>query len=375
MAEQQDTGDKTEKATPHKLRQSRKQGQVPRSRDWATAVGILVSLQLLVVLAPGHLEDFRVLFRSGFASLDGEGALDNVWSAAFGATMLLFLKLVLPLAAIPLCILAAGLLPGGWVFAPTHLKPKLERLNPFAYLKRLFKPRHAAGVLSAMLKAATLIVVLYWLSTARLADYLHLQSLSLPEALGKGAGLMMGGVLALGAVLLVFGLIDLPVQALVFLREQRMSKRDLKEEHKSTEGRPEVRQRIRQLQHRMARGGIRRSVPEADVIVMNPEHYAVALKYDRSRAEAPFVVAKGVDESAHYIRQVALEHDIEVLTIPPLARAIYHTSQVNQQIPAMLYKAVAQVLTYVLQLQAFRDGKRSRQPDLPADLPIPPHPT
>jgi len=373
MAEQQDTGEKSEKATPHKLRQSRLQGQVPRSRDWATVVGILVSLQLLVLLTPGYLEDFRVLFRQGFAALDGDGALDNVWSNTFSATMMLGFKLVLPLAAIPVFIIIGGLFPGGWLFAPTHLKPKLERLNPFGYLKRLFKPRHAAAVISSILKAALLIVVLYQVSTRGVGEFLHLQSLALPDALSHGTGLMVRGVLWLCAVMLLFGLIDLPVQALVFLREQRMSKRDLKEEMKSTEGRPEVRQRVRQLQHQMARGGIRRTVPEADVVIANPTHFAVALKYDSTRAEAPFVVAKGVDESAQYIRQVALEHGVEVLTLPPLARAIYNTSQVNQQIPAMLYKAVAQVLTYVLQLQAFREGRRDRQPAPPDDLAIPPH--
>jgi len=134
------------------------------------------------------------------------------------------------------------------------------------------------------------------------------------------------------------------------------------------------------LQHQIARRSVRKMVSAADVVIVNPEHYAVALKYDDARAEAPFVVAKGIDEMALYIRQVANEHGIDVLAQPPLARAIYHTSQVQQQIPAALYKAVAQVLNYVLQLKAFHAGRRSAQPHFPNEIVVPsylteePHP-
>src|SRR5690606_13841831 len=161
-----------------------------------------------------------------------------------------------------------------------------------------------------------------------------LQGVPLEDALAGGSRLLLDTVLWLCAVLAAFALADVPVQGLLFLREQRMSKRDLKEEHKQNEGRPEVKQRMRQLRRAMLHNGIRRAVPKADVVVVNPTHYAVALKYDESRAQAPFVLAKGLDESALFIRQVAEAHGVEVLELPPLARAGYHTSQVNQQIPA-----------------------------------------
>jgi flagellar biosynthetic protein FlhB len=179
--------------------------------------------------------------------------------------------------------------------------------------------------------------------------------------------------MALCSVFIAFALLDLPVQALIYLLDQRMSKFEVKEEHKTNEGRPEVRRRIRQLQNQIARRTVRKTVPTADVVVVNPEHYAVALKYDESRATAPFVVAKGVDEMAHYIRQVAAEHGIEVVALPPLTRAIYNTSQINQQIPAALYTAVARVLSYVLQIRAFREGQRPSEPEPPIDLMIPEH--
>ncbi|WP_332674732.1 EscU/YscU/HrcU family type III secretion system export apparatus switch protein [Aromatoleum sp.] len=367
------TGDKTEKASAQKLKKSREQGQVARSKDWSTMIGIVVCLQLVSMLAPGYLEDFRELFHLGFATLDADGAHDNVWSNAFSTSMLLLLKMVLPLFVVPATVALGALFPGGWVLSVEQLKPKLERLSPLSYFRRIFKLKHAIEVASAMFKAIALLVVLYHVSRSMVPSYLALQSQSLNDALAHGAALMLDGVLALCAVFVLFALIDLPVQSMVFLRDQRMTKRDVKEEYKTSEGRPEVRQRVRQLQQQIARRSVRKAVPTADVVVVNPEHYAVALKYDDKRAEAPFLVAKGVDEMALYIRELAAEHGVEVVSMPPLARAIYNTTQVHQQIPAQLYKAVAQVLTYVLQLAAFRGGRRNALPQLPHDLAVPPH--
>jgi flagellar biosynthesis protein FlhB len=363
--------DKTERASPQKLRRSREQGQVPRSRDWATAVGLLVCIKLLALMSPLYLEDFSHLFRIGFVALDGDGTPENLWSAAFSASMLLLVKMILPLFVVPLLVALASLFPGGWVLSGEHLVPKFERLDPLAFFERLLKPRHVTQVLTAIAKAAALSCVLWFTARGSVDDFVRLQGLTLDLALLQGMGMMLDGILALCAVFVVFALIDLPVQHFVFMREQRMSKREQKEEYKTSEGRPEVRQRIRQLQNQIARRSVRKTVPAADVVIVNPEHYAVALKYDTQRAEAPFVLAKGVDEMALYIREVAREHQVEVVPLPPLARAIYNTSQVNQQIPAPLYKAVAMVLGYVLQLQAFRGGQRNAMPQLPESLPVP----
>lgn len=373
MSEQRQD-DKSEKATPQKLRKVREKGQVPRSRDWATAVGIFVCLQLLVLLMPGYLEEFRLLFTQSFApALAGPGELEDAWSVQFATAIKLIVKMALPLFAVPLIVSIASLYPGGWIMSAAPLAPKLERINPLNYFKRIFSMKHVIQTVTAALKAAALLAVLYYVARASVGEFLRVQSLALNEALIVGADLMLDGVMALCAVFIVFALIDLPVQSIVFLREQRMSKREVKEEHKTNEGRPEVRQRIRQLQTQMARQGLRKSVPTADVVIVNPEHYAVALKYDEKRAEAPFVVAKGVDEMALYIRQLAKSHQVEVVSLPPLARAIYNTSQVNQQIPAALYQAVARVLSYVLQIKAFRNGGRPFPPQLPTDLAVPEH--
>ncbi len=367
------TGDKTEKASPQKLKKSREQGQVARSRDLSTAIGILVSLRLFVFMVPGYLEEFRRLFAYSFLPLHSEGAIDNALSTAFMSALLLLVKLILPLFAVPLCIVLGSLVPGGWVISGNNLMPKLERLSPAKNLGRLVSAKHGFEVLTTIAKATTLALVLLHVSRGGAADYVRLQGLSLDRALLGGAALMLDSLMALCAVFILFALIDIPAQAFFFMRNQRMSKRDVKDEYKSNEGRPELKQRIRQLQQQIARRGVRKTVPTADVVIVNPEHYAVALKYDEARAEAPFVVAKGVDEMALYIRRVATEHNIEVMPLAPLARAIYNTSQVQQQIPAPLYKAVSQVLNYVLQLQAFRTGRRAAQPPFPNEITVPSH--
>lgn len=377
MAQDSSTAEKSEKATPQKLKKSRQQGQVARSKDAVTAVGIFAALAVTVWLSPGYLVDLRRLFGWALADLGGtladNASLDNAWSTLFSDAVWLMLRMVAPLLLVPLAVLLASSVPGGWALSVENLQPKLSRLSPITNLGRLFSGKHFAGVLASLGKAALLCAVLWWVCTRTAQAYLRLQGMSLGDALVAGSDLMMAGTLAMVLVFVLFGFIDLPVQIFFFLRDQRMSKQDVKEEHKTSEGRPEVKSRIRQLQQQAARRGVRKTVPQADVVIVNPEHYAVALKYDAQRAEAPFVLAKGVDEMAMYIRQIAREHQIEVVSQPPLARAIYNTSQVQQQIPAALYTAVALVLNYVLQLKAFQAGRRRGEPPLPGLLPVPEH--
>ncbi len=371
MSAQPGTGDKTEKATPRKLRKAKQDGQAVRSRDLATAIGVLVSMKLMIALLPGWVGDLRGLFALSMADLSRPDALPDAASVLFPAALLLIGKMLAPLAAVPVCIVLGSLFPGGWMISAKNVMPKASRLSPAANLKRLVSGRHYVQVATTVVKAAALIAALVLVCRANLDRFVHLRAAPLADVLSNGAAMFVDSTLTLCAVLAAFALIDAPLQRMLFLRGQRMSKRDIKDEMKQTDGKPEVKARIRQLQRQMARQGIRKTVPGADVVIVNPTHYAVALKYDETRAQAPFVVAKGVDETALFIREIANRAGIEVLELPPLARAIYHTSQVNQQIPAALYRAVAQVLTYVLQIQAFRRGVRPSRPALPAGLDIP----
>lgn len=373
MADNGTGGDKTEKPSAQKLKKARQEGQVVRSRDLATAVGILISLKLFALMLPSYLEQLRTLFRMVFAPLGEAGSMENALSIVFGAALMLLIKMVLPLLAVPGAVIVASLVPGGWIATTKNMQPKFSRLSPMTNLGNLFGQKHWIGFATSAGKAIMLGVVLWFVCSGGTKAYLELQRMALGDALAHGAGLMFDGLMAMVAVFVVFALIDVPVQHFLFMRNQRMSKQEIKEEHKSNEGKPEVKQRIRQLQQQLAQRSVRNSVPTADVVIVNPEHYAVALKYDVDRAEAPFVVAKGVDEMALYIKSVAREHRIETLELPPLARAIYNTSQVQQQIPAALYQAVSQVLNYVLQLNAFRAGRRQAPPRFPNEVVVPSH--
>ncbi len=370
MAEQ-GSDQKTEKPTPQRLRKAREKGQVARSKDLAAAVGLLVSLKILAVSLPGYLEDFRQLMGHAAPALDGDGVLLDAWSGVFAMTMWLLIKMVLPLLIIPLALLIASLIPGGWMFSLQPLTPDLGRLDPLKGVAKLFSAQRLTDVVKSLAKAGLLGAVMFWLTRRHMADFQALQSLPVQQAITRGASLLYDVCFGYCAVFILFAAIDVPLQAFFHLRALRMSKQEIREEMKSSEGKPEIRNRIRQLQRQIAQRGLSRSVPTANVVLMNPTHYAVALRYDESLAEAPYIVAKGTDETAQVIRQIAERHTIEVLEIPALARAIYHTTRVNQQIPAALYKAVAYVLSYVLQLKAFRTGQRSDAPTFPTNLAVP----
>jgi len=366
-------GDKTEKASAQKLKKAREQGNVVRSKDLATAVGILASLKLFVFLLPGYLESFRALFHLVYVPLGAAGSMENALSVVWGSAAALLVKMVLPLLGVPLAIMVAGVVPGGFVISGAKLAPDFGRFSPIKNLGQLASGKHWTGFATSVAKAVLLVIVLVHVVRSSLNAWVELQRMPLNDALLHGAGLMFDGLMALVAVFLLFALIDVPLQSFMFARSQRMSKQEVKEEYKSSEGKPEVKGRIRQLQQQLARRNVNKTVPTADVVIVNPEHYAVALKYDLERAEAPFVVAKGVDEMALYIKSIAARHKIETIELPPLARAIYNTSQVQQQIPAQLYQAVSQVLNYVLQLNAFRAGRRQAPPRFPNDVAVPAH--
>ena len=359
------SGDKSEKATDHKLRKTREQGQVARSRDLATAVGLVATLQVTALFMPEYLRKFQDLFIRGFADTSGAGALDNMLGSVWTDAAWLFVQMLMPLFITPLLVGVASLFPGGWLLSAANLRPKFSRLSPKQNLSKFFKGKHYGDLGMSVLKAMAVGAVVYGFCKSNMANFTALPGMTLDLAVREGVDLFLSGVMSIVVIFIILAIVDVPLQKFFFMQGQRMSKQDIKEEHKSNEGRPEIKQRMRQIQRQLSRRSIRTAVPTADAVIVNPEHYAVAVRYDTQRAEAPFVVAKGVDEMAMYIREIAQRHQVEVVSAPPLARAIYHTSQVNQQIPAALYRSIAQVLHYVLQIQAFRSGTRPTRPDLP----------
>ena len=365
------TGDKSEKATDQKLRKTREQGQVARSRDLATAVGLVATLQVTTLFMPEYLRKFQDLFVRGFADTSGEGALDNMFGAVWTDAAWLFVQMLLPLFITPVLVAVASIFPGGWLLSVQNLQPKFSRLSPMQNLGKFFKAKHYSDLGMSILKAIAVGGVVYMFCQGNMGRFAALPGMTLDVAVREGTTLFLSGVMSIVMIFVLLAIIDVPMQKFFFLKGQRMSKQEVKQEHKSSEGNPEVKGRMRQIQRQLSRRSVRNTVPNADAVIVNPDHYAVAVRYDLKRAQAPFVVAKGVDEMAFYIREIARKHHVEVVSAPPLARAIYHTSQVNQQIPAALYRSIAQVLHYVLQIQAFRKGQRPHKPELPSTMDVP----
>lgn len=365
------SGDKSENATAQKQRKTREQGQVARSRDLATAVGLVATLQVTAIFMPDYLRQFQALFVRGFADTSGAGNLDNMFGAIWTDAAWLFAQMVMPLFITPLLASVASLFPGGWLLSAQNLQPKFSRLSPIQNLSKFFKAKHYSEFLMSVLKVIAVASVVYGFVSGNMHKFAALPGMTLDIAVRTGVELFLAGVMSIVMIFIILALIDVPMQSFFFLKGLRMTKQEVKQEHKSSEGSPEVKSRMRQIQRQMSRRSIRSTVPDANAVIVNPDHYAVAVRYDTSKAEAPFVVAKGVDEMAFYIREIARQHQVEIVSAPPLARAIYHTSQVNQQIPAALYHSLAQILHYVLQIQAFRAGKRPQQPEFPQTLDVP----
>ncbi|CAM4064152.1 MULTISPECIES: flagellar biosynthesis protein FlhB [Pseudomonadaceae] len=370
MSEQNSGQEKTEEASAHKLKKSKDDGQVARSKDLSTTISLIATLFILKLSAGLFMEGLSDSFRLSYIQFGhSEIGLDDL-DTLLGYNMLVFIKLLSPLLLTSVLVVALSLVPGGWVFSAKNFAPKLSKLNPITGLGRIFSAQNWSELLKSILKVLVLLGVGYVLVRAALPDLVALQRSSVLEAISAALDLTFNLTLCLMLIFVVFSFIDIPLQRYFFLKKMRMTKQERKEEHKNQEGRPEVKARIKQLQRQMLQRQISKVIKNADVVIVNPTHYAVALKYDTKKAAAPFVLAKGVDETALYMRQMAAKHALEVVEIPPLARAIYFTTQINQQIPAPLYTAVAHVLTYILQLKAWRQGRRSK-PELASNLPIP----
>lgn len=364
------SGDKSEKPTAGKLRKARQKGDIPRSKDLTMAVGLLASFFTLATFLPYY----RLLIGESFTAV-GTMAKDldnpNVLNQFLLLNLWVLLRFIATLIPIPLACIIASLVPGGWIFTPSKLKPDFKKLSPISGVKRMFSASHYTEVGKMMLKCATILAVVYTMVHDQMDSLLHLQRLYLYQAIGQGFGIFHHVVSYFIAVIVIFALLDVPLSKFMFTKKMRMTKQEVKEEYKNNDGNPQIKGRIRQLQRQMAMGQISRTVPEADVIITNPTHYAVALKYDPQKAEAPYIVAKGIDDVALWIREVGATHKVEVVEFPPLARAVYYTTRVNQQIPAQLFRAIAHVLTYVMQLKSWREGRAEQKPRLNRHIDIP----
>lgn len=369
MAEES-SQERTEEPTQKRLEDARRKGQIPRSRELNTFVVLLAGVVGCWVFSRSMGEGLARIMTANFRLGRGEilnpqTLLEHGNAALFDSLLLLApLLLVMVIAA-----LAGPVMLGGWVFSLESLEPKFGKLNPLEGFKRMFALRGLVELVKSLLKVVLIALIAQGLLQAFKADLEGLLSEELEPALADGLGFLWRASLLLCTSLALPAAIDVPYQLWEHRRQLRMTLQEIKDEMKESEGRPEVKSKIRQLQRERARQRMLEEVPKADVVVTNPSHFAVALKYEQSRAGAPRVVAKGIDLIAAQIRVKAISASVPLVAAPPLARALYYSTELGQEIPQGLYLAVAQVLAYVYQLKAAR--RPHERPLPPANLPIP----
>jgi flagellar biosynthetic protein FlhB len=361
-----DAQDRNLPASQKKIRKARSEGQVARSRDLGHLLAVGGGGALLVLALPRLTDWVARLLATGLRFdvqvLSQADAMTRQLSALTWAWM----AVLLPLGAVATTLaVGSALASGGWNFTFKPLAPNFGKLNPLAGLGRMVAGQHLGDLAKACLLALVLGVVgafWLWLHVGSFHDAL---AMPLPTALAHTGSALQDGLIGLVVVLALFAAIDLPLQRRMLANRLKMSHQEVKQEHKEAEGNAEVKGRIKARMREMARKRMLAAVPKADLVVMNPTHYAVALKYEEGRMAAPKVVAKGADLLALKIRDLAKEHKVPVLQAPPLARALYTHTEVDHEIPARLFAAVAQVLAYVYQLRAAMAGRGAAPADLP----------
>ncbi|WP_220720978.1 flagellar biosynthesis protein FlhB [Agarivorans litoreus] len=367
-----DDQEKTEDPTGKKLEDARNKGQVARSKELGTAA-VLISAALAIMAFGGMLAESMVkVFQTAFV-MSREQVFDvNLMLKNLGIMgWLLFKPMIWIMGFITLAALIGNTLLGGMPFSWEAARPKASKMSPIQGFKRMLGIQAFVEFIKSVAKVLVIAGVVWFVLQWKFAEILTLSMQSIPGSLVNALDMLQWMLLALVCSLIIIVIIDVPYQIWNHNKQLKMSKQEVKDEHKNMEGSPEVKGRIRRLQMEMAARRMMADVPQADVVVTNPTHFSVALKYDSNGSGAPKVVAKGVDEVAMKIREIARHYDVPVMQAPALTRSLYHTTKLGHDIPEGLYVAVAQVLAFVFQLEQYRKGKGQRPKPVADDLPIP----
>lgn len=369
--EQDQSQERTERATPKRLRDAKRKGQMARSRELNTAMVLTAAALMLYGFGPvlgqgliGFMERSLLL---GPADLADSAAMLRRMQAVTGDMLMLWAPFVLTVVG---TALVAPALLGGWAFSAEPLIPKLERMSPIKGFARIFSLAGVAELLKAVAKLVLIAGVGGLVLWSYQSEILAPPAASLSQDMVDAFRLFGIVLLILSATTFLIAFVDVPYQIWDHSRKLRMTRQEVRDELKELEGRPEVKSRIRQLQRELSRRRMMDAVPKADLVVTNPTHYAVALRYEPLKSGAPRVVAKGADLLAAQIRSRARALGVPVIEAPSLARALYRGVKLDQEIPASLYLAVAQLLAYVYQLRTARESGM-REPEPPRDLPVP----
>ncbi len=353
MAEDtQDKSQKTEEPTQKRLEDSRRKGQVPSSREVNNWIMILAGTLVVMIFGPAMMRDLRIELRK-FIEKPHAMLLDAVQTRDVVANLFIEVGgiLLVPMLILFGAALATGLVQNGLVLAPERLKPKLEKISLLGGVKTLFSMRSLTEFAKGVFKISIVGFVATLLMLPEFASIEQIPALDLTDMMAylhRLIGRLLIGVLA---IITVIAVLDFFYQKFEHLKQMRMSRQDIKDEFKQTEGDPVIKQRLRQIRQDRARKRMMAAVPGASVVITNPTHFAVALKYEMDEMTAPILVAKGVDHLAFRIREIAREADVPIVENPPLARALHAGVKVDDEIPAEHYKAVAEIIGYVLRLK------------------------
>ncbi len=373
MAEQDDSYEKTEEPTPKKLEDARKKGQVARSKELATT--LLLIFSALALLATGK-EIAKAMYliteRSFTLSRDETYDINHM----FQILEMSVTESAWPLIMFMIIAMCGGIYGsialGGYNFTWSSAAPKANRLSPLSGFKRMFGKDAIVELLKGIGKVLVIASMAYISMLIFKDEALHLDYELFPLNLFHALDMIEWAFLLLCLGMVPIALIDVPYQSHKHNEEMKMTMQQVKDERKNAEGDPMVKNRVRRIQYQAAANRMMQEVPNADVIITNPTHFSVAIKYDQDGSRAPVMVAKGLDELAMHIRKIAGAHGVPIIESPALARAIYYSTEVDSEVPQKLFVAVAQVLAYVYQLKAYKSGKGKRPKSLKKDLPIPP---
>ncbi len=372
MAEQDSAQEKTEEPSAKRLQEAREKGQVPRSQELTTVMVLMASAAAMFIVGEGLVQSLTDVMK---LTLNLERSMlfdvNAMTSLLWQAVEIMALDLGFFLAITVVAALAAPAFIGGWNFSVQAMGIKPEKLSPLKGLKRIFGPQglvELGKALGKFLLVGFFGTLILWGFRDQL---LTLGQQEVIPAMAELGYIVLWGFLAICASLILIVMIDVPFQKWNHQRQLKMTKQEVKDEHKETDGSPEVKGRIRRMQIQLSQARMMRDVPKADVIITNPTHYAVALRYDQAKSGAPVLVAKGADLIAQQIRMVGQHHEVPQLSAPPLARAIFYNTEIGEEIPAGLYIAVAQVLAFVFQLRRYRNRGGNKPHLNTEDLPIP----
>jgi flagellar biosynthesis protein FlhB len=361
MAESEMGGERTEEPSQRRLQEARERGQLPRSRELTTFATMIGGSATLVAIGGTAASQLAQMMRRSLSFSSQTLRTTDSMNSSLGDACMSALTAVLPVfGALIVMILLASVALGGWNFTTQAMVPDFSRLSPLSGIKRLFGLQGVSELGKALLKCFVVGAVCAGIVTWIFGDVLRLGKMAPRTAISQGAGLLSWAFVWLCASLALVAIVDVPLQIFQFKRALRMTRQELRDESKELDGRPEIKQRIRQMQQTLARRRMMHKVPGADVVIVNPTHFAVALKYDPKKMRAPVVLAKGVDLVAQNIRRIAEENRVPVFEAPKLARALYRSTDLNKEIPNGLYVAVAQVLSYIFRVRTLNPTLAAR---------------